>query len=308
MRRPTRYHLIARLVLAVVAISIWGCASDDSPTSPSDFADGGALALGIELQLPTTSTILAKDEAGGNFVELEALSLSFDSIRAYPTGTGGGEGMGSGHRDADGAYIELLLDPITLDLMELEEGLTQLLVESKLPEGAYSHLALHILEAMATTAAGEQLPAVLPEHHDGLLRILTHFVVEEGQITGLTIVIDLDATLRDCTLEDGVLVLRPVLWGEDAPEGPCGWQGHDDCDGEGHQGDGDGHHGDGDCEGEGDGDGDGHHGDGDCEGEDCDGDGDGDGDGHHGDGDGDCDGDGDGENGDGDGDHGGGMH
>jgi hypothetical protein len=167
---------------------------------------------------------------------LSALTLTFDALRLYP-GPGAAFGAHFGRHGTDdaGAWVERALDaPVTVDLMDLESTLVDLLTTLEIPAGTYRGLGLHLVAAVAVTVDGEELPAVLPAEHMEFLRVMALFTVEEGQVGGLTLTVGLEETLSACVREDGVLILRPVMGTPRCGDDPAEWRG-----GGGPHGDGD---------------------------------------------------------------------
>jgi len=285
--------LMTTAVLALFALTLGAC-GDDTSTSPAvDDTRTGTLALGVTA-IDDTDAVVAEpalaafttdtpDSDQTDVPELLSLELTFDSLILYPgPGVpfhGGFAPPQFGHRGEDdaGEYVELTLDgPVTVNLLDLEANLVDLIGTSEIPAGDYRGVGLHLVEASATTVDSTTVPVVLPNERFEVLRVLSRFSVEDGVVNGLTLTIDVQSTVNSCELRDGELVLRPVLGNMGMGDDPRGWRGWDGPHG---PGDGDGPHG------PGDGPGDGPHGPGDGDGE-CDGDG------PHGDGSGsgDCDG------------------
>jgi hypothetical protein len=191
--------------------------------------------------------------SAGDSIEFSALFLTFDSIRVYVAGAqcdSSGQGWHGGSGDPE--YIEILVDPVTVDAVELDSTLTALLGSAELPTGTYSHLSLGIVEAWAITPEGEEVEVIVPGTGDPSLRVMVSFTVEEGQVSAITIVVNLERSLREMPPGSGRIVLMPVLRGESTggghgqgwhhQHGDQGHQNHRDHPGEWHHpGD---HHGD----------------------------------------------------------------
>lgn len=270
--------LMTTAVLALFALTLGAC-SDDTSTSPAvDDTQTGTLALGVTA-IDDTDAVVAEptlaafttdtpDSDQTDVPELASLELTFDSLVLYP-----GPGMpfeggfdpphfGRGGEDDAGDYVELTLDsPVTVDLLDLETSLVDLISTSEIPAGDYRGVGLHLVEATATTVDSTTIPVVLPAERIEVLRVLSRFSVEEGVVNGLTLSIDVQSTVNSCELREGELVLRPVLGNMGIGDDPRGWRGWDGPHG---PGGGDGPHGPGDGDGpHGPGDGDGPFGDGD---------------------------------------------
>jgi len=157
--------------------------------------------------------------------ELSSLTLTFDAIRIYPTcadsdrvGVENGNPDHDREGDCDGSaecgYVEVLTDPITVELSILGETLTELLGALDVPSGEYSHLSLHIPTAEATTVDGETVEVTIA-NRDKMLKVRFSFAIEEGMVTEIAIVIDLSRSVREVPPGSGDFVLIPILHGED---------------------------------------------------------------------------------------------
>jgi len=183
------------------------------------------------------------------------LDLTFDTIRLYPAlfdsavgdggvdslrhggrhGPGGGPGHGPGHVPGEGPgpcdpdsgrnYVEILTDPVTVDVVALGTELSRLIGAAAVPAGDYGHLSLRVVAASALTDSGATVPVTVASR-DSLLRVMSRFTVVEGQETEIPVVIDLDRSVREVPPGSGNLVLRPVLFGGE-PRGPGGGSGVD---------------------------------------------------------------------------------
>ena len=274
---PLPLIVLAGLVLGQVV----GCGSNGDSTAPvSPYATPetgsglGLLALQMEAYGAPGDSAGQGHQGGGHaeWTELSSVFLTIDSIRLYAAcedgdSTGWGHGN-DGHgwnpcRDEDGMddhrygddrdhryhhedgdYFEALIEPFTVDLMELGPTLNDLLATMELPEGHYNGLTLGVSEAWVITAAGERFPATLPHDEWTDLRVVVPFTVEEATVTELVLAVDLARAVVEAPPGSKNFILRPVL--------------HGDFSHVGHHhgnGDGDGGHGDGDGEGEGN-----HHG------------------------------------------------
>jgi hypothetical protein len=250
--RGRRERLIGVAGLAILLA--WGCGTDEVPggVAPGDGSQGmgtlvvelrAAPAVGRGAVTPeraAVTTALGVASAMGSAgmlgsshwrdsLDVSALHLTFSSLRVYPVWECDGP-----HDGEDSTFIEVLTDPVTVDVMDLDSTLAVVLGEADLPVGDYSHLAIDVSEAWAVTDEGLEVPVTLPGAAS--LKVLSRFTVADGEVTGIAIVIDLERSIREVPPGSGNLVLRPVLWGE----------------GIGHHGDGPGdHHGGGPGDGEG---------------------------------------------------------
>lgn len=271
-------HLMGLATLTVLfGLLSAGCGSESGITQPTAGEtinlDGDAGIVAIQLQTVGAvgdSSAYNDGHGGGphNGVALESLLLTFDALRIYPANADSGcmgTGNGNPDRDHDGdcdgdsacGYIEILTDPVTVDLPALGEALTELLGTLDVPTGEYSHLALHIAAAEGTTVDGETVEVTIA-NRDEMLRIRVPFTIEEGMVTEIAIVIDLSRSVREVPPGSGDFVLVPILHGENWGQHEPGQGSHH---GDGHQGEdhagGNGNHGEGH---DGGGDGQGGHG------------------------------------------------
>ena len=144
--------------------------------------------------------------------------------------TGGGDD--STHADCD--YIEVLTDPITVNLAGLDTTLTELLGTLELPQGDYTHLALHVADGWVVTQAGDSVEADVPGNND-LLKVIFPFTVSDGQVTEIVIVFDLDKSVVEAPPGSGNFKIKPVLhgaWGSHDHEHDSQF-GHDDGENDG---------------------------------------------------------------------------
>ena len=243
---------------AALALLLTGCA-DDGPTGvTTDDVATGTLAVGLTADpIDTTAELAAfvteeADDDTTEAPELASLVLTFDALRLYPGPGASFGGFGRHGRDDEGNWVEIALtEPVSVDLLALEADLVDLITTSEIPGGAYRGVGLHLLEALATTLDGEEIPVVLPSEHFEVLRVMSRFTIEEGTVEGLSLSLDLASMINSCALREGELVLRPVIgnvgvgqdphawkgWGgEGGPHGPGGPPedaGDGECDGEG---------------------------------------------------------------------------
>jgi hypothetical protein len=117
-------------------------------------------------------------------------------------------------------YVEILTDPVTVNVVALSTELSRLIGAAAVPAGNYARLALRVIAASALTDSGAAVPVTVASR-DSLLRIMSRFTVVEGQQTVIPVVIDLDRSVREVPPGSGNLVLRPVLFGG-GPGGPGG--------------------------------------------------------------------------------------
>jgi len=215
-----------------------GCGQDgSSPLSSgidsiSDTSSGTGSASGVGVVSVSLSrgvqaedgTVTATGRPPLPDSDIAQLFLTFDSIRIYPMpdsvpadsgryGGHGPHGPGPFCPPDSTNYIEMLTDPITVDVMTLSETLGTLLDSDQVPEGDYSHLALRISQAWAFTDSGQQVTVALAGP-DSLLRVLSHFSVVAGEPTEIEISIDLDRSVHEVPPGSGNYVLKPVLFGE----------------------------------------------------------------------------------------------
>ncbi|NNC39451.1 MAG: DUF4382 domain-containing protein [Acidimicrobiia bacterium] len=232
--QPPRRLIKTLLFTILVSIALIGCGSDSSPTNPS--AEGqpetGAIALGIRL---------SEDGAGKtawpppSIAGIAELHLSFESVVAYRVSD---TLVGGHHGIVEAEPVEILIEPVTVEVMELENTLTAFLAEAQLPEGHYTKIELGLAAVWAVTTTGSVIPVALPARGDSLLRVIAPFDVTNEEATALVLVIDLGRSLHEFPRGSGEYVLRPVIRSEIAPhEGIHEWHGEhmsDDDHGMGH--------------------------------------------------------------------------
>lgn len=219
---------IAPTLALTVLFTLAGCGSDSSPSGPGSALDSeeGTLALGIRVDEG-----VAKSEGSPPVPEwITALHLTFDSIVAYRTpaecDSCDSTGPSAFGRREEGAAepVEILVDPVTVEIMELGTALTGLLAEADLPEGHYPKLELGLTEVWVVTDEESTITVSLPPPGDSLLKIVAPFDVVGGEATALVLVIDLGRSLHGAPPGSGNLVLRPVIRGEVVPHGEAlGW-------------------------------------------------------------------------------------
>ncbi len=221
MGGKVKTHRDPKVLLAVLGLAIvlaWGCSPEQTPTGPeSGTPEIGALA--VEFTAYATPAQSPLQQA------YDAVYITFESVRVYPVttecdssgphGPGGPGSGGDGAHHGECTYIEIMTDPLTVNVMDLDDTLTVLLGTCSLPAGPYSHLQLGISAAWVETAGGETIALALPGRSDPSLKIIDPFVVEDGQVTGISIVIDLAQSIHEVRPGSGNLVLRPVFWSEE---------------------------------------------------------------------------------------------
>jgi hypothetical protein len=258
-------------------------------TPPPSGSGMGLLAVSLNatgsVNDPSTAASTGQLPQDPARTSISALWVTFDSIRVFPacddsagddsTGNGDdstfaaspwhglsllgdegdstGEGDDSTHTDCD--YIEVLTDSITVDVAGLDTTLTSLLGTLDLPQGRYTHLALHVADAWVITQDGDSVQADLPGRND-LLKVIFPFTIADGQVTDIVIVFDLDRSIVETPPGSGNFKVKPVLHGAWGPHD------HDHDSDFGHENDQAGMHGNpgGNGNGNSQGGGNGHHG------------------------------------------------
>ena len=223
----------------------------------------GLLAVSLNtvgsVNAPAAGSPAGMQPHGPGHTPLAAVWITFDSIRVYPAcddsagddTTGEGEdstsaatrwnglsflhddhdstGGGDDSTHADCDYIEVLTDPITVNLAGLDTTLTELLGTLELPQGDYTHMALHVADGWVVTQAGDSVEADVPGNND-LLKVIFPFTVSDGQVTEIVIVFDLDKSVVEAPPGSGNFKIKPVLhgaWGSHDHEHDSQF-GHDD--------------------------------------------------------------------------------
>ncbi len=250
-----------------------GCGSSDNPAAPRaglnpppSGSGTGLLAVSMtvtgNLNASTPAGVAsAADHGSPKRTPIASLWITFDSIRAYPVC---GDSLGgdhqedplgwrsavrlldddgdsteadddsTGHGDDDCGYQEILTDPVTVNVADLDSTLSDLLGSVVLPAGDYSHLALHLADAWVVTEAGDSVSAELPGGMDNLLKVVTPFTVDDGGTTEIVIFFDLDRSVVEAPPGSLNFKIKPVLHGHMGPwEGHHGDEGDDDGQGAG---------------------------------------------------------------------------
>jgi hypothetical protein len=259
MLRLTSILGLATLSILLTILSA-GCGSESAITQPSlgEQVERTGEATGlVAVQLQTIGLVgdsSAYHDGHGDGphrgTALSSISLTFDAIRIYPAcadsdGVGGNENGNpdrNRHGDCGGSpecgFIEILTDPVTVNLSDLGAGLTEQLGTLDVPTGEYSHLAVHISAAEGTTVDGETVEVVIA-NRDDMLKVRVPFTVEEGYVSAIVLVIDLSRSVREVPPGSGSFVLIPVLHGENRGQHEPG-EGNRHQHGDGHQGEGEG--------------------------------------------------------------------
>ena len=268
MKRHLRFGLLIQVVAAAeLGLGTWGCTSDvTAPGSglqaPPAGSGAGLLAVEVESfgSLNTGADLFAAAPADsshghGRRTPVTALYVTFDSLRVFPAcedSLDGGDstmaasgqafrfhGNGDGMHEFDGecGYFDLLTEPVTVNVADLDSTLTEILGTLQLPEGDYTHLALHLADAWVVTADGDSVAAFLPGGMENWLKVIVPFSVEDGEVTVILISFDLDHSLVEAPPGSLHFLVKPVLHGHLG----CGHAGGD-CGDRGHHGGGNGDH------------------------------------------------------------------
>jgi hypothetical protein len=212
--RRSRGHLYGSTLLLLLLV---GCGGGEPATAPSDGAVTGTLGV-IDVRLSTfdaggiEGSAQAMVLGGGRLEDLEdiaALFMTLDAVRIYPAGadTSAGEPI-------ECNYLEFPIEPLTVDVTELDATLTELLGTLTVPEGDYTHLAIHVAELWAENTAGELVEVRLPGESEPLLKVLVPFSVVGGEVTEIVLAVDLARSLREVPPGSGEYLMIPVLRGD----------------------------------------------------------------------------------------------
>jgi hypothetical protein len=235
MSRKVMIPGLALLLLAAGLLAV-GCSQNGTksaaPTStsntPGTSAAQGSVVVGLQARGATLTTDGSMGRRHLPDSGIAQLFITFDSIRLYPMADSTEvvpdpvSGRHHGPCPADsGNFIEILTQPVTVDVVALADSLSTLMTNANVPAGTYSHLTLHLANAWAFTDSGAQVSVALVRP-DSLLGIHSKFTVADGQATTITITIDLDHSVREVPPGSGAYVLAPVLSGTMHGPGP-GW-------------------------------------------------------------------------------------
>lgn len=226
MRRQTsRSGFIALFAISLIGFLLTGCGSNESPAGVDLDLEEGSLAIGISV----AETGLTKSGPDPAVIEgIAELYITFDSILAYRAPDDCDTALcdstgGIRHRqDGDAEEIEIIIDPVTVEILELGNTLTALVAEASLPEGRYVKLTLGLSGAWAVADDGQIVPVSVPPHGDPLLNVIAPFEIIAGETVAIVLEVDLENSIRELPPGSGELYLAPVLRGDLAPGGSVG--------------------------------------------------------------------------------------
>ncbi len=242
--------LIASALTLAVGAGLVGCGSSSNPAAPGNVFSPPPAGSGMGLLAVSLNTVGSVNAAatmgvhplGSDRTPISAVWITFDSIRVYPAcedsaddDTTGEEedstsaakrwnglsflhddhdstGGGDDSTHADCGAVEVLTDPVTVNLAGLDTTLSEFLGTLELPQGDYSHLALHVADGWVVTQAGDSIRADVPGNND-MLKVIFPFTVSDGQVTDIVIVFDLDKSVVEAPPGSGNFKIKPVLHG-----------------------------------------------------------------------------------------------
>lgn len=187
----------AALVALVSTLALAGCSSNVSTDLP---AGNGTLKVGI-----TDDPV--------DVTQITHLFVTFDRLYLFPA-----------RADSDSAGtpppapVEVMTAPVTVDLVELNNGFNVQLGAANLPEGRYRSMNLVVTTSWLIEADGDTQDVLIPSGDTRGLKIVTDFTVTAGQISEITLDFDAAASLHEAPPGSGRYVLRPVI--RQLPERP----------------------------------------------------------------------------------------
>jgi hypothetical protein len=242
-------HRLGLGVALIAAAVLTGCGNDGGRTSTTTTTAGsvtGATGLGeakVVLHGATTCDSCGPGQPGwAHDSGIAQLSITFDILRLYPQRSDsmgappdsarGGYPGGHGHGHGPGGpcfpdsavFVETLVDPVSIDVLGLSTELGQLVTEAQVPAGSYGSLSLRVIAASAVTDSGAAVTVTVAAP-DSLLRVLSTFVVADGQGTEIPVYIDLDRSVREHPPGSGQYVLTPVFFATEPSAPPHGGPG-----------------------------------------------------------------------------------
>ncbi|HLF33789.1 MAG TPA: DUF4382 domain-containing protein [Cyclobacteriaceae bacterium] len=194
----------------VILLILGACTPEDD--APSNTMATGHLKLLItddpiawenieEVNVVVEKIFIRKSDAGDEDPDEGEDSLENDNMRWT--------GEGSSHSDSSrrddygwegndsSAFIVVLNSPMEINLLELRNGVTELLAELDVPAGTYDQVRIFISGASLVMSDGTEFELEIPSALTSGLKIIIHpaMVIEEGMTEELLLDIDLSRSL-----------------------------------------------------------------------------------------------------------------
>ncbi len=150
-----RTFIIFLLMPLLLGLFLIGCSQDQNPTTPTD---KGTLKISLT-------------DAPADF---EAVNITFSEISAH----------------IDGKWISVRGEPITVNLLEWNNGQSIIIGTAEVPAGHYTQIRLKIDRA-EVVVEGQTHPVTVPSGAQTGLKLIAEFTIPEGSTFEL--VIDFDA-------------------------------------------------------------------------------------------------------------------
>lgn len=180
-----------------VALGLAGLATGCGKDSTSSIVPRGSGTLSVRV---TDDPV--------DLVQISHLYVTFDRLYLFPERAGQDS---SGGHDARPTPIEVITNPITLDLVSLSNGLTAALGTASVPEGTYRSVNLVVSYSWAILANGDSVDVMIPSGDTRGLKIVTEFTVTSGGVSEITLDFNAAASLHEAPPGSGRYILRPVI-------------------------------------------------------------------------------------------------
>lgn len=177
-----RTDYVKLLAIACAGLLAAGCGGSDDP-------DGGGLRVALTDAPVDTAT---------------AVQIQFSGIEIKPAG---GEAFRVGDFDP----------PKTIDLLTLQDGTSEVLVDVDLAAGQYSWIRLMVNTSRDQDSPSrivfpdDDYPLWIPSGNESGLKLVTGFIVPIGGVADFTIDFDLRKSIHKPGAQDGIYYLRPAL-------------------------------------------------------------------------------------------------
>lgn len=183
----------------LASAALTGCGGDS--TVSSEFPPGAG----------TLKVSITDDPV--DVTQISHLFVTFDRLYLFPA-----------RADSDSAGtpppapFEVMTAPVTVDLVELNNGFNIQLGAANLPEGRYRSMNLVVTTSWLIEADGDTHDVFIPSGDTRGLKIVTDFTVTAGQVSEIMLDFDAAASLHEAPPGSGRYILRPVI--RQLPERP----------------------------------------------------------------------------------------
>lgn len=191
MKRSGILWILTGIMLLTLPMIITSCSSpqDDSPLKGS-----GKVAVYI------TDAPFPADMVEKVLVTVDSVELR---IRGGECKTEEGDTVGDGdpndgnnneykHYDCDQGFVMVLDEPAEVDLMQLRNGIVDLLAEAELPVGKYDMIRLYITDALIVIDGDQSFPLKIPGGEESGLKIFLSEPLEVTESGVAEVLIDVD--------------------------------------------------------------------------------------------------------------------